>query len=1147
MSARDQLDSYLKQLEKRLRLSLLLRGAAILILVALTATLILVVAVNAFAFSAWSVSSARVVLLMALIVAASVGLALPLYALTTHKAALRAESVFPRFQQRLVTFAERPPDAREPFIELLAADTLQVSREARPTRLVSDGKLMVSFSIGLTCLVLLVWIVAAGPGYLGYGAARLWRGSSHGAALYDIRVSPGDATIRRNGRQLITAQLIGMQADKVSLHARYLSASKWEESRMQPQPGASGFQFLFAGVPENVEYYVEAGRLHSRHFNIRVVDLPSIKQIHVTYHFPGWTGLPSATEEHGGDLRAVEGTEAELAILTDRPVRDGVLVLDNQKQVPLSGGEGNVYRGAIRIEKDGIYHVAGLDQGQNVRLSDDFFIESRKPNPPEVRITRSGRDYRASPIEEVSVAVKADDEYGLNNVSLHYSVNAGPEQTIQMLRRKGAKEADGSALISLEKFKLVPGDLLSLYASAKDARSESRTDMFFIQAEPFEREYSQSQLDGGGGGGQLGDQDQISQRQKEIIAATWKQRSDKKATRQEMSETGKFLSGVQAKLRGQALSLAGRLASRELTEENEEFNSFQQDMKAAAEAMDPAAERLQQQKWTEAIPHEQKALQRLLRAEATFRRIEVAFGNQRGGGGAGAGRDLASLFDLELDTEKNQYETGQTAATANQRSQEIDRALQKLEELARRQQELAEQQRNASGRGLEQRWQQERLRREAEQLQREMEQLTRGNQQGSSSPGGQTGEGQSGAAAQSLQQALNRLRQASDDLRRAASSQQSKADARRAADRLEEAANLLGGMRQQQPSGRLDSLAREADRLGSEQRAQSDRLRQMFAGQGRETSDLQSPSGAGKQDRATLAEDRQRVADGVSRLDREMREAERELASSERAAASKLRTALSGMDQSGLQSRLESSADSIRRGLDPNSHSNSTEPAITAGMQRLGEQLHQAQQALGAARQSSEEALERVARLRSRMENLAHNLGQRHGVPSQPRQQSQGTQQNGTAGAGSYGTDSLDREARLGGVGPGASIQSPGIEAPGVGAPPGSSASIDLALRQALRELSALRPDVRGEPGTLAGTEKLIRELQRLGPGWFQGNRALAEQLSTQVLSNVDKLELQLRRELDDKQQIHAGDSFRVPPGYQDSVAEYFRRLSKAR
>ena len=68
-------------------------------------------------------------------------------------------------------------------------------------------------------------------------------------------------------------------------------------------------------------------------------------------------------------------------------------------------------------------------------------------------------------------------------------------------------------------------------------------------------------------------------------------------------------------------------------------------------------------KWRDAIPNEQKALQHLLRAEATFRQIQVAFGSRGGGGGGGAGRDLASLFDLELDTAKNQYETQQSASS----------------------------------------------------------------------------------------------------------------------------------------------------------------------------------------------------------------------------------------------------------------------------------------------------------------------------------------------------------------------------------------------------------------------------------------------------------------------------------------------------
>ena len=428
-------------------------------------------------------------------------------------------------------------------------------------------------------------------------------------------------------------------------------------------------------------------------------------------------------------------------------MRDGLLVLDDEQQIRLSGGEGNVYKGTVHMEKDGVYHVAALDQGQPVRLSNDFFIEARKAEPPNVIIARPGHDYRASPIEEVTVAVKADDEFGLSEMTLHYSVNGGPEQTVDLLKQKGAKQADGSTVLSLEDFKAVPGDVVSLYAIAKDAHSESRTDISFIQADPFEREFSQSQAaggGGGGGGGGMGDQNDISQREKEIIAETWKHQGDKKATQQEAADAAKFLSGVQAKLGEQARSLAGRMQSRELSQENEEFNSFVKDMNAAAAAMGPAADQLQQQKWKDALPSEQKALQNLLRAEATFRQIQVAFGSSGGGGGAGggAGRDLASLFDLELDTEKNQYETAQTAGgSASQQQKEIDEALQKLDQLARRQEELAQQQRN-NQQSSEQRWQQEMLRRQAEELQRQMEQMARNN-------------GQSGSGSQSSSQQGN--------------------------------------------------------------------------------------------------------------------------------------------------------------------------------------------------------------------------------------------------------------------------------------------------------------------------------------------------------------------------------------------------------
>ena len=646
MSFREQLHAYIAQLEQRLRWSTILRGLAILTGSALAATLVLVTIANARAFSQGSVTFARFGLVLILAIAAAAGLALPLRRLTRRRAIGTAEAAFPQFQQRLTTFAER--DGQDPFIELLAGDTLEIAQSAQPRQMVTDNRLWISLGTGVGALAILVWVIAAGPGFLGYGASLLWTGPHHDKpALYDLRVTPGDAVVRRHADQLVSALPTGLRSPIVKLFARFQSSSKWEEITMQAKAAGSfggGYQFLFAGLPENVEYYVTAGAMTSKHFNIRVSDLPAVKQIRVTYRYPAWTGMPPEVEERGGDLRALTGTEAELEVSTDRPLQDGRIQLDNGQQIRLTGGQNNVYRGNIKMDRDGVYHVAGMAENQPVRVSEDFFIEARKANPPQIALVRPGHgDYHASPIEEVTVAAKASDEYGLNGAALHYSVNGGPETTVDLLPRKGERQADGSTTLSLEAFHAVPGDLVSVYATARDANNvEAHTDMMFIQADPFEREFSQSQQSGGSGGGGGGGQGdpsaQISRREKEIVSATFKQQGDKNATQQQATDIAKLLSQSQATLHDQAVTLSGRLQARELTDEVEAISDFQKDMMAASAAMAPAAQQLQQQKWKDAIPNEQKALQYLLRAEATFRQIQVALGGRGGGAAAGAVR-----------------------------------------------------------------------------------------------------------------------------------------------------------------------------------------------------------------------------------------------------------------------------------------------------------------------------------------------------------------------------------------------------------------------------------------------------------------------------------------------------------------------------
>src|ERR1700734_440909 len=547
MSNQDRLNLYIRQLHQRLRLGVSLRGVAILMATALITTVFLVLLLNAFAFPVRGLTAARSLLLVILALAAAFGIALPMRRLTRGRATAVAESAYPEFQQRLLIFDDREKRGNDPFLELLAADTLAVAKDVPPANLAPNNRLYFLAGAGFACLAVLGWLVAAGPGYLGYGASLLWTGPK-AVPLYDLRVTPGDVAVRRNSDQLVTANIIGLKPEKVRLFARYKSSGSrgkagWEPVAMQ-LTDASNFQFLFAGLPEDVEYYVEAGPLTSRHYKVRVVDLPSVKQMRVTYHYPKWTGMKQVTEEHGGDLRALEGTNAELTVKMDRPLRNGQLTLDDGKQITLSGGEGNVYKGSILMQKDGAYHVAALDQGQPVRLSEDYFIATDKANPPQIAIDRPMSDYRASPIEEVTVGVKASDDFGLNKVSLHYSVNGGPEKTIDLSQQPGAKSVSGSTTLSLEDFKLIPGDLVSLYATAKDGHAEARTDMAFIQADPYEREFSQSQQmgGGGGGGGGAGSQTDISKREKELIAATWKRQNEKGATAKDAAEAGKFLS-----------------------------------------------------------------------------------------------------------------------------------------------------------------------------------------------------------------------------------------------------------------------------------------------------------------------------------------------------------------------------------------------------------------------------------------------------------------------------------------------------------------------------------------------------------------------------------------------------------------------------
>jgi len=108
----------------------------------------------------------------------------------------------------------------------------------------------------------------------------------------------------------------------------------------------------------------------------------------------------------------------------------------------------------------------------------------------------------------------------------------------------------------------------------------------------------------------------------------------------------------------------------------------------------------------------------------------------------------------------------------------------------------------------------------------------------------------------------------------------------------------------------------------------------------------------------------------------------------------------------------------------------------------------------------------------------------------------------------------------------------------------GNPPDVEGAYRQGMHELSRLRQRVKDDPQAAKNVAELTRQMEHLDPSRFPGNPSMVEEMHREILSSLDRLELQLQHD-GISPQARTGRSYSVPPGYQDSVAEYYRRLSK--
>jgi len=427
--------------------------------------------------------------------------------------------------------------------------------------------------------------------------------------------------------------------------------------------------------------------------------------------------------------------------------------------------------------------------------------------------------------------------------------------------------------------------------------------------------------------------------------------------------------------------------------------------------------------------------------------------------------------------------------------------------------------------------------------------------------------------------------------------------AQHAAEQLRQASNLLAATQQRLASEKVDSLVQEAERLRHEESAQAGRIKKFADQDSPDLTDLKAML-ARRRELTHLAEDRQQLSNDLSAFERNIRAAVQQMAPNQPGVAQSLRDALTEMDNSDLDNRMQRTADWLRRGVDPSTRG--TEDEIAQGLTKLSQGLQQASKGMDQAKQRQDqgsgqdqaELMDQLERLRNQVELMTRSRGDsrqagqngqtgqsgqtdpnspsqsgRNGGPGQARQQQgfhssqlgrnqhSGSEANGAQNPVSGDLGDRNRAVQSGEVrdGGGGSVDgtvwnniNTGNNHYGAGrqrsAPTDASGNppdIEGDYQLGMRELSRLRHRVKNDPEAAKNIAELTRQMQHLDPSRFPGNPGMVEEMHREILSSLDRLELQLQHD-GTSPQGRTGKPYSVPAGYHDSVAEYYRRLSKS-
>lgn len=1138
----------IRSLRSRWRLKLVLRGVVRVVAIGLALLLTTAYGMEWARFSASSIIAARALIAVVLLASIFYFLVQPLRRrVTDEQVALYLEEHEPSLQAILVSAVEADrsgSDASAQLVRRLVEQAIEACVSTDAARRVEEASLRRWSALLAGAAVVGVLAVLLGPAFVRHAmsAILLVQRGVEAAAPYRIEVSPGDATVPKGADQVISARLAGFAAEDATLMVRRTATAAFEELPLV-RAGDGSYEGMVFDLAATMEYFVVAEGVRSPNFTLTVVEVPYAQRIELEYHFPPYTGLEPQRIEDGGDIAVLRGTEVRLRVIPTMATPAGRVVINEKELVELRAEAGGALTAAFKADRNGFYRIElEAPTKERVAASPQYTIDVLTDGAPTVSFSKPGRDTSASPIEEVFLEAQAEDDYGVRNLELVYSVNGGPEKVVKLFGgRTRLPEVTAGHTLYLEELEVQPGDSVSYFGRALDndavgGGKRATSDLYFLRIRPFNKDFRQAQSQGGGGaggGGGGGQVEALSEQQRQIISATFNVQRDRRSySSDKLRETTIVVALSQSRLREQVEGLLTRMNS-QLVQRDPAFAKIAEMLPKAVEAMKEAETELAAAKPDAALPPEHRALQILQRAEEEYEQ-QVSVSRSAGGGGAGSAQrqELAEIFEQELEKMANRYETANQAQQQTS-DRQLDALLEKLKELARRQEQEAARQRmraldqgGGSGGGAQQRA----LAEQAEEAARRLARLAREEDR------------------PDLQEAARQMQQAADAMRRAAASGDENAASQAAAavERLRETERRLQQNQAQRAERDVRDATRQADEIVRQQQEIAEDVRELPAYQ---------TSSERRAQRRRINEEKSGLDTKLNALEQQLDRSARDASANERAASRKMAEAAGAIRDNRLSDKIRYSQNLINRGASPQV-ANAAENDITAGIDELKRRLNEAAGALGQAKNDDrmENALDLARRLARAAESMQERTRERGQQQGKAGEQGQGQQAGSQGGQGSQGAQSGDGAA--GAEGQRADGDGADIDRGGYGRgweygrnwrlSPEDIRQLRGEVRQWTSEALELRRDLTAENLDPRELDKILGVFRQLDDPRVYENASELQRLQSVITEGLKRFEFGLRRRVETAENaLVLSGSDEVPENFRKLVEQYFKSLSR--